>query len=366
MDKISVIVAIFNVEKYVRQAIESILNQTYSNLEVILVDDGSVDASGKICEEYKNKDARVIVIHKENGGLSDARNAGLNIATGKYIMFSDADDFFELNSVEVMYKEIENKKADYVIGNYINVEPNGKKWDNPVFNQETYDNFKLSITDYEKSFFVMNSSACNKIFRKKFLDRLKLRFVKGIPAEDAIFSTYCFVNTDKVYYIKDIIYNYRQTYNASTISTKCTKKYFDGINMAYKYIFENFRRTDNLGFYRYFYAKNASYILCKFIDSDFLTKSDKKEIFDDFKWFFNLKDLLKANLTDSRLEEIIDCIKENKFEQAIQKMDEVKEYRKGLNKLDRDKMTKPTKEMYEKMSLYDSEFIYRRERICSN
>ena len=92
---ISVIVPVYNVERYIRQCVESILEQTYADLEIILVDDGSTDGSGSICDEYKLKDNRVVVIHKCNGGLSEARNAGLDIARGEYIGFVDSDDYIE-------------------------------------------------------------------------------------------------------------------------------------------------------------------------------------------------------------------------------------------------------------------------------
>ena len=92
--KISIIVPIYNVEKYIRKCIESIINQTYRNIEIILVDDGSPDNCGKICDEYAKKDSRVKVIHKKNGGLSDARNKGTEVATGEYIMYVDSDDYW--------------------------------------------------------------------------------------------------------------------------------------------------------------------------------------------------------------------------------------------------------------------------------
>ena len=152
MDKVSIIVPVYNVEKYLKKAVESTLNQSYEKLQIILINDGSTDESGKICDKYKQKDSRIEVIHKENGGLSDARNKGLDIANGKYIMFLDSDDFFEKDAVEIMYRKIEEKNADFVIGNYINTEPNGKKWENSIFDEKIYDNFKLSIKDYEKSF----------------------------------------------------------------------------------------------------------------------------------------------------------------------------------------------------------------------
>lgn len=101
--KISVIVPIYNVEQYLSQCLDSIINQTYTNLEIILINDGSTDNSEKICNQYKLLDPRIIVIHKTNGGLSDARNTGIKIATGDYISFVDADDFIDKN----MYKLIQ-------------------------------------------------------------------------------------------------------------------------------------------------------------------------------------------------------------------------------------------------------------------
>lgn len=99
-EKISVIVPVYNVEKYLERCVESIFKQTYKNIEIILVDDGSTDNSGKICDKFLKKDERVKVIHKENGGLSDARNAGLEILSGKYIMFVDSDDWISPAMVE--------------------------------------------------------------------------------------------------------------------------------------------------------------------------------------------------------------------------------------------------------------------------
>ena len=100
--KVSVIVPIYKVEPYLRRAVDSILHQTYHNLEIILVDDGSPDQCGKICDDYAKEDNRISVIHKENGGLSDARNAGLDAAGGEYIVFVDSDDFIAEDYIETL------------------------------------------------------------------------------------------------------------------------------------------------------------------------------------------------------------------------------------------------------------------------
>lgn len=114
-DKISVIIPVYKVENYLRKCIDSVLNQTYKNLEIILVDDGSPDICPALCDQYASMDNRVKVIHKENGGLSDARNAGVRISTGEYIIFIDSDDFIDSNMIELMYHEAIQRNADIVV-----------------------------------------------------------------------------------------------------------------------------------------------------------------------------------------------------------------------------------------------------------
>lgn len=103
-DLITIIVPVYNVEKYLDKCVETITKQTYKKLEIILVDDGSTDSSGKKCDEWKNIDDRIIVIHKKNGGLSSARNAGIDIAKGKYISFVDSDDYIDIRMIENLRK----------------------------------------------------------------------------------------------------------------------------------------------------------------------------------------------------------------------------------------------------------------------
>ena len=112
--KISVIVPVYKVESYLEQCISSIIKQTYKNLEIILVNDGSPDNCGKLCDIYAKKDSRIKVIHKKNGGLSDARNVALDIATGDYIGFVDSDDWININMYEVLINEAKNEDADIV------------------------------------------------------------------------------------------------------------------------------------------------------------------------------------------------------------------------------------------------------------
>ncbi|WP_227166600.1 glycosyltransferase, partial [Enterococcus faecium] len=112
MCEISIIVPVYKVEKYLRKCVDSILAQTFTDFEVILVDDGSPDNSGKICDEYAEKDNRVRVIHKENGGLSSARNAGIDVARGKYLGFVDSDDYIDEDMYEILYENLKIHDAD--------------------------------------------------------------------------------------------------------------------------------------------------------------------------------------------------------------------------------------------------------------
>lgn len=347
--KISIIVPVYNVEQFLDDCIKSLLNQTYNNIEIILVDDGSTDSSSSICDKYAKKDDRIKVIHKVNGGLSSARNTGLDNVTGEYIMFSDSDDMFLPNSCEVMINEMERTNADYVIGNYQNCNEDGTIWKNPIFNKEKYKNFKLSIKDYKNSFFIMNSSVCNKIFRTEFIKKLDVRFVEGLPAEDAIFSTYCFMKSSNVYFISDVMYLYRQRSEASSISMNCSFKYFDGINKAYRLIYENFKENGELGFYRYFYAKSMTYILYKFIDSTLLIEEEKIDILANMRWFYKLSKELKVPACQQSLDLIITKIIDGDYHDVIDICRVIREVRTFMPSEIKENMSKPQAELYNKL-----------------
>lgn len=347
--KISVIVPIYKVEKYLEECVESILQQTYHNLEIILVDDGSPDRSGEIADAFAQKDQRVKVIHQKNGGLSVARNTGLDNATGDYINFIDSDDFMPENALALMVQKAEDEQADYVIGNYINCQEDGTLWEKPIFNTEKFHSFQLDIKDYRDSFFIMNSSACNKLFRRSFIEGIPLRFTVGLPAEDAIFTTYCFIRSKKVFYIPDIVYIYRQRNAGTSISMNCTVKYFEGISKAYHIIYENFKENNELGFYRFFYAKSMTYMLYKFIDSQLLTEEEKIEVLSNMRWFYKLSKELNVPACQESLELIINKIINGDYKDAIDISKVIAEIRTFMPKEIKEMMSKPQPEMYTKM-----------------
>ncbi|MBO5179734.1 MAG: glycosyltransferase [Clostridia bacterium] len=349
-DIISIVVPIYKVENYLRECVESIKNQTYPNLEIILVDDGSPDNCGKICDELALEDNRIKVIHKVNGGLSDARNAGIDVATGEYIMFIDSDDLMELTACEKLITEIKNKNAQMVIGNYIYVNDDGSSWSKEVFSKEKYKNFKLDIKDYRDSFFVMNSAVWNKIYRLDFIRENNMKFIVGIPGEDAPFTTLYFIKSNDVYYINDIVYKYRQRGDTTSISNNCDLKYFKGISVAYKHIYNNFNDNNELGFYRFFYAKSMTYMLYKFIDSIKMSDDERIDALTEMRWFYKLSKELNVPACQESLSIIIDKIIEGRYREVIDICKVIADVRKFMTAEEREKMSKPNREMYDNMS----------------
>lgn len=199
MDKISVIVPVYNVKKYIHKCVDSIINQTYKNLEIILVDDGSLDNCGKICDEYAKKDNRIRVIHKENGGLSSARNAGLEVATGEFIGFIDSDDFIAPEMYETLYNSIKTDGTDLAVCKIAWVE-NGKirceeDGTHTVIGFEEF----VGVRNY-------NVSACNRLYKKDLWKNI--RFPVGRICEDAFVEHLISGQCDKISCIDKGMYFY--------------------------------------------------------------------------------------------------------------------------------------------------------------
>lgn len=206
---ISVIVPIYNVEKYLRKSIDSLLCQTYRNLEIILVDDGGTDGCPDICDEYKEQDARVRVIHKSNGGLSDARNAGLAIASGEYIAFFDSDDYLKPTMYEKLVQALECAKADVAICNFETVTPEGISIPERNLHQSIQDEvitgkeaiIRLCGPNYE--YYV---TAWNRLYKKEVVENIL--FPKGKIHEDEFTAHLFYGVAEKVACVKEPGYCY--------------------------------------------------------------------------------------------------------------------------------------------------------------
>lgn len=230
MDKISIVVPVYKVEKYLERCVNSILSQTYTNIEVILVDDGSPDKCPEMCEQLEQKDDRIVVVHKKNGGLSSARNVGLVKATGKYIGFVDSDDTVEPNMYEELYKKIKKYNCDFVMSDYKRVLADGSEYLKSLEITNGYYN-KKSITETIYPELIMGKnldygpllSVWHCMYDLEFLRKNKIMFDEEVQwSEDNIFSAIVGYYADSFYYLKgEGLYHYYQ--NPGTITTSYKK-----------------------------------------------------------------------------------------------------------------------------------------------
>lgn len=231
MDKeqplISVIVPVYNVEKYLKKCVDSITSQTYKNLEILLVDDGSTDSSGQICNEFEKNDARIKVIHKKNGGLSDARNAGLDRAKGQYYAFIDSDDYIQDNTIEIMLNAIKKNKSEIAVCNMIRFLEEGEtvQFYCPTDHEVLYQGNQRYKT-------LNQPSVCNKLFEAELFEGI--RFPKGKYYEDT------FVYHEVLYRANNIVltgtdsYWYLSREDSIVGQPQYTERYFDFIEAVYK------------------------------------------------------------------------------------------------------------------------------------
>ncbi|MHB8128422.1 MAG: glycosyltransferase [Mobilitalea sp.] len=211
--KVSVIIPIYKVEKYIRRCIESIIDQTHHNLEIILVDDGSPDNCPLICDEYAKKDHRIKVIHKPNGGLSDARNAGLKVFTGEYVYFFDGDDYVENTLIEIALENIVATSADLVIFNYYRVDEFDNLLSTSYFKTGIYeidDNNRIDYIVNTLSKYATGWEAWSRLYKADIIRKNKLLYWdnKLIFAEDFGFSLNFALHANKISCIPDALYYY--------------------------------------------------------------------------------------------------------------------------------------------------------------
>lgn len=183
-DLISVIVPVYNVEQYLEKCVDSIKNQSYPHLEILLIDDGATDSSGQLCDTLAETDSRIKVFHKVNGGLSDARNYGMQKASGAFILFLDSDDYIHPHMIESLYEQMIKEDADVSVCNIMNVYETGEspQCENP----ELY--FVMNTDEFLKEYLIgklVPGSICNKLIRKEIANQL--RFPIGKIYEDAFY-----------------------------------------------------------------------------------------------------------------------------------------------------------------------------------
>lgn len=310
--KISIIIPVYNVEEYIEQCLESVINQTLKEIEIIIVNDGTQDNSMKKIERFLS-DKRIVVIDKENGGVLSARNVGLEIAKGEYIAFVDSDDFIDKIMLEKIYKNTEER--DIIISDIVeyNDETKQKK------QRELKNKF---IGNTKGSYFWMytGTEVCNKIYKRSFLVKNNIKFVEGIIFEDILFSLYSLFLSEKVKYVSGKYYYYRTKRKNSIMNSSDNKKIlnaFNRINIELEtfaeekvnsifsklrlYIWKIYYISEEKRYEKNMLDKNIIREFEKRLKKDYkkLTEIEKKIIKDDFKIFIKNEMFWKINIFDS-------------------------------------------------------------------
>jgi len=246
MIRVSVIIPVYNGEQYLKKCIESVLNQTYTALDIIIINDGSTDHTTEICREYGKKDQRIRFIDKENGGVTSARKAGLNVASGKYTLFVDADDWIPENAVERLVEIAEEQGADFVSCGFMQVEENRE--------EEHYASLEAGVYELQgnKSFFekMFYKGALEEwgiwptLWGKLFLTEMVRKSITNLDqrifyGEDAATVFETVLQTRKVVILREALYYYRYM-NATSVSGRRNKLLLDNMYYLYEYLYHIF------------------------------------------------------------------------------------------------------------------------------
>lgn len=271
MKKVSIILPVYNVAAYLHQCVDSLLSQTYTDLEIILVDDGSKDESGSICDQYAHNDHRVVVIHQENAGAANAKNAGLDRASGVFITFMDSDDYAEPNWIETMLEALERTGADVVECDFDKIYVNRSEIANNYEQEWLY-----TAEEYLGQY--LNNWTCSLFWNKLFRAELvrDVRFRRERRCIDDEFFTYKAVGSaTKIVRIADVLYHYRQRASSAVSSAKNRLQIADD---ALEILVERYRwvgkRFPNL--YRVYLAHDVDAMLCFVREFEFTKETMKK------------------------------------------------------------------------------------------
>ena len=281
---ISIIVPVYYVEEYIEKCVESIINQTYKNIEIILVDDGATDNSGKICDELGKRDSRIKIIHKANGGLSDARNAGLKIAKGEYIGFVDSDDYIAKDMFETLYNLNKKYNSEISIVSFYEI------YKGKVIGVRDSKNLEeLTKIEAIRELLIdtnIQSYAWNKLFKKELFDGLEFPTNKNF--EDIATTLLLFEKANKVVLLEDPKYYYVRRDNSivGVRNYKTYKDYLDVILDKYNYLDGKYEELDLYNAYNYIINMIWVYTIIVAFDLEEVYKEFEKQ-YDLFEKLIN-------------------------------------------------------------------------------
>lgn len=270
---ISIIVPVYNVEEYITKCLDSICEQTYKNIEIILVDDGSTDKSGSICDEYSNRDKRIKVIHKDNTGVSDSRNKGLDIANGDFIGFVDSDDWIDCDMYRILYEALKANQADISICGYAEMRNNELKHSFYTDTSIIYNNMQaIEELVKENSF---GDYLWNKLFYKKLFDTIE--FPLGRTMEDKATMYKIFDQCNSIVYLSDILYYYRKNQDGICSNITLTNRYgnYKAESERYIYLSNKYPGIESLLITKFI---NSSLMFCRMACYDVKNKLIRSEL----------------------------------------------------------------------------------------
>ncbi|MDE5758033.1 MAG: glycosyltransferase, partial [Allobaculum sp.] len=239
--KVSVTVPVYNTSKYLRKCLDSLKNQQLEDIEFILVDDGSTDGSGQICDDYAAQDSRFKVIHQANGGLAAARQKGLDVASGKYVIVCDSDDWVEESIYKKLYEAAEKSCADIVICNYYMDYGNGER----VKSGDGLYNAQNGYVDNREVLRKGTRSSWSKLIRRDLFGRANVEYQLGINlGEDALIMFKLMLANPKVVCIEDHLYHYRRLYGESTYTNQLKFSHIKQLSYIYTWLQENYSSAD--------------------------------------------------------------------------------------------------------------------------
>lgn len=245
-DMISIIVPVYNVEEYLPKCLDSILNQTYTNIEIILIDDGSTDNSSFLCDAFAKRNSIIKVIHKVNGGLSDARNVGIESSSGEYILLVDSDDYIELDACERLMNTMKQTEVDFVVGAIREVSGGIIKYQRRSMIEEN--------TAYNAGEFILKSIEANEwyapsvlnLYKKEFISKNGLMFKYNRLFEDMELLPRLYLSAERISYLDYAFYNYVIRNNSITNSSVTDKKIHDSLQnlTEWKLLFDHITKKE--------------------------------------------------------------------------------------------------------------------------
>lgn len=286
MELVSIVLPIYNVEKYLRKCIETVINQTYTNVEIILVNDGSIDNSLEICKEFKEKDKRIKIINKKNGGLSDARNVGLKNAQGKYICFIDSDDFISEKYIEELHNLIVENNAQIAVCSFENVDEDEKSISKKEIISQVISGKKILEQINDKSFYPASIVAWNKLYDINLFKNII--YPVGKIHEDE-FTTYkLYYLAEKVVTTSKCLYYYRKVPTSIT-NRKFNIKKLDALEALEERV-KFFKEKDEESLYELALIQYEKVLITHYVNCKrYLKKSNKKqkELLEKYRSYYN-------------------------------------------------------------------------------